>query len=177
MFSRLSRFIPLLVVAPAAVAAQATIDSVAGQLHAGQLLRLHLRGGQRLEGRFAVYSPAPPALRLSAADTLVPVGMIDSLWVRGSAAKSGAIIGALVLGVPSAIVWQALCERQGEGTCGWGTVYGLTAVGALLGAAIGSASPRWHLRYAGASVGLRLPPLPEYRLGAGVSLQFHTRLR
>lgn len=183
MFSRLYRLIPLLLVVPPSLAAQATPDSVASQLWAGQRIRLHLRDGQRVEGRFAAYAPGSPALRISGADTLIVVEMIDSLWVRGSAAKNGAIIGAVIVGVPSAILFGVVCVAlgEGDGCSAWGYVVGLTAagagVGALLGAAIGSAVPRWRLRYASASVGLKMTPLPEHRVGVGVSLQFRTGLR
>ena len=186
MLSRLWRLIPLLLVGPASLAAQATLDRVARQIWAGQRVRLHLRDGQYVEGRFAAYAPGSPTLRISAADTLIPIGVVDSLWVRGRAAGRGAIIGALVVGVPSAIFWGALCTTivASEGSDGTGctgaVVIGLTAgagVGALLGTAIGSAFPRWRLRYASASVGLRVTPLPEHRVGVGFSLQFRTGLR
>jgi hypothetical protein len=84
----------------------------------------------------------------------------------------------VVVGVPSALFWGALCSAFSEDTggCGeWGAVAGLTVagagVGALLGAAIGSASSRWQLRYASPRVGLRFAPLPTQRLGVGLSIR------
>ena len=183
MFSVSCRLMPLLLLVPASLAAQATLDSVAGRLKPGQLLRLRSQDGQRVEGRFAVYTPAPPTLQLGMGDTAISVTRIDSLWVRGNASKTGAIVGAFALGVPSAVFWGALCEGLSEGTgCdAWGTVAALTAagagVGALLGAVIGSASPRWQLRYARPRVSLRLTPLPEHRVGTGVSIPFTLRIR
>jgi hypothetical protein len=179
---RLSRLILLLTVVPAALATQVTIDSVAGHLRAGQHVRLHVRGGQRLEGQFAVHVLAPPAVRLRAADTLLPLETVDSLWVRGRATKTGAIVGAVVVGVPSAVFWWTACSIIVESECtSWGLVAGLTAasagVGALVGAGIGTAFPRWHLRYAETTVGLSLTPLPHHRAGVGVSLPFRARLR
>ena len=183
MFSAPYRLIPLLLLFATSLAAQGTLDSVSRNLKRGQLLRVRPQGGQRLEGRFADYTPIPPTLQLAIGDTTIPVTMIDSLWARGNAANTGAILGAVVLGVPSVILWKALCDQLNESTgrCeSWGAVAAATAasagVGALLGAAIGSASPRWRLRYARLTVGWRLIPLPERRVGAGVSIQFSARI-
>jgi hypothetical protein len=98
--------------------------------------------------------------------------------VRTTGAKSGAIVGAVVLGVPSAVFWVWACNglSEGSGCDAWGAVAGLTVagagVGALLGAAIGSASSHWQLRYASPRVGLKFTPLPTQRLGVGLSIRF-----
>ena len=181
MFTRLSRLILLLVVGPASLLSQVTIDSVASRLHADQYVRLHVRGGRHLEGRFAFYVVAPAGSQLSVADTLIQVVTVDSLWVRGRATKTGAIVGAVVVGVPAAVFWAEVCALITESDCtAWGAVAGLTAgtagVGALLGAAVGTAFPRWHLRYAQMTVGLRLAPLPQRRAGVGMAVPFRLSL-
>jgi hypothetical protein len=168
---------------PASLAAQATLDSVARQLKPGQSVRLHSPTGQRVEGRFTVYYPDPPVLQLAMKDTTIPLAMIDSIWVRKTGAKTGAIVGAVALGVPSALFWGALCTglSEGEGCGQWGAVAGLTmagaGVGALLGAAIGSASSRWQLRYASPRVALKVNPLPAQRLGVGLSIRLAAVIR
>ena len=181
MFTSLSRLILLLVVGPASLASQVTIDSVASRLHADQYVRLHVRGGRHFEGRFAFYVVAPAGSQLSVADTLIPAETVDSLWVRGRATKTGAIVGAVVVGAPAAVFWTAVCSVILEHDCDeWGVVAGLTAasagVGALVGAGIGTAFPRWHLRYAQMTVGLRLAPLPQQRAGVGMAVPFRISL-
>ena len=176
MSSATCRLIPLLMLLPVSLAAQTTLDSVARRLRPGQTVRLQLQTGQRAEGRFTVYQSDLSVVQLVMKDTTIAFAMIDSLWVRTTGAKTGAIVGAVVVGVPSALFWGALCNVGGDGECGqWGTVAGLTVagagVGALLGAAIGSASSRWQLRYASPRVGLKLTPLPKQRLGIGFSIR------
>jgi hypothetical protein len=177
------RLIPALILLPAALAAQATLDSVARQLKPGQTVRLYSQTGQRVEGRFAVYHPDPPVVQLARRDSAIPLGTIDSIWVRQTGAKTGAIVGAVVLGVPSALFWGALCTGLSDGgECGqWGAVAGLTmagaGVGALLGAAIGSASSHWQLRYAAPRVALQVDPLPAHRLGIGLSIRLGPVIR
>jgi hypothetical protein len=176
MSSATCRLIPLLILLPVSLAAQATLDTVARRLRPGQTVRLHSQTGQRAEGRFTVYQSDPPVVQLAMSDTTIPFAMIDSLWVRTTGAKTGAIVGAVIVGVPSALFWGALCNLAGDGECRqWGTVAGLTVagagVGAVLGAAIGSASSRWQLRYASPRVGLKFAPLPAQRLGVGISIR------
>jgi hypothetical protein len=177
MSSVTCRLIPLLILLLASLAAQTTLDDAIGRLRPGQTVRLHSQTGQRAEGRFTIYHPDPPVVHLAMRDTTIQVAMVDSLWVRKSGAKTGAIIGAVVVGVPSALFWGAICNLASDGAgCGqWGVVAGLTVasagVGALLGGAIGSFSSRWQLRYASPPVGLKFTPLPTQRLGVGLSIR------
>jgi hypothetical protein len=176
------RLIPALILLPASLAAQATLDSVARQLKPGQSVRLQSQTGQRVQGRFAVYHPDPPAVQLAMRDTTIPLALIDSIWVRKTGAKTGAIVGAVAVGVPSALFWGALCNLAGDGECRqWGAVAGLTVagagVGALLGAAIGSAASRWQLRYGSPRVSLKVNPLAAQRLGVGLSIRLGAVIR
>jgi len=181
VLTRLSRLILLLVVGSASLASQVTIDSVASRLHADQYIRLHVRGGRHVEGRFAFHVVAPAGSQLSVADTLIQAETVDSLWVRGRATKTGALVGAVVVGVPAAVFWAAVCSAIAESECtAWGAVAGLTVgtagIGALLGAGVGTAFPRWQLRYAQTTLGLRLAPLPQQRAGVGMVVPFRLSL-
>jgi len=177
MSSATCRLIPLLILLPASLAAQSTLDNAIGRLRPGQTVRLHSQTGQRAEGRFTVYETDPSVVVLAMRDTTIRFAMVDSLWVRKTGAKTGAIVGAVAIGVPSALFWGALCSglSEGNGCEAWGTVAGLTVagagVGALLGAAIGSASSRWQLGYASPQVGLKFSPLPTQRFGVGLSIR------
>jgi hypothetical protein len=178
------RLIPALILLPASLAAQTTLDSVARRLKPGQTVRLHLQTGQRAEGRFAVYQPDQSVVQLAMRDTTIQFAMIDSIWVRKTGAGTGAIIGAVLVGVPSAILWGSLCSGlsdSGGGCDQWGTVIGLSVAGAgagaLLGAAIGSASSHWQLRYAAPRVSFKVNPLPAQRLGVGLSIPLGAVIR
>jgi hypothetical protein len=122
-------------------------------------------------------------VQLAMRDTTIQFAMIDSIWVRKSGAGTGAIIGAVVVGVPSALFWGALCTglSEGDGCPQWGAVAGLTmagaAAGALLGTAIGSASSHWQLRYAAPRVAFKVNPLPDQRLGVGLSIPLGAVIR
>jgi hypothetical protein len=143
----------VIAIAPAALAAQDSLPAPLARLETGQRIRLRTVDGRLLEARVAAPSLAPLGLRL-AADSLVSLTAIDSLWVRRTRAGTGAWIGAAVLGVPSALFWGWVCTAVAEGTgCDeWDLVVGLTlagaAVGAGAGALIGSRSVRWEFSYA-----------------------------
>jgi hypothetical protein len=178
------RLFPALILLPASLAAQTTLDSVARRLKPGQTVRLHLQTGQRAEGRFAVYQPDQSVVQLAMRDTTIQFAMIDSIWVRKTGAGTGAIIGAVLVGVPSALLWGSLCSGlsdSGGGCDQWGTVIGLSVAGAgagaLLGAAIGSASSHWQLRYAAPRVSFKVNPLPAQRLGVGLSIPLAALIR
>ena len=80
----------------------------------------------------------------------------------------------MVVGVPSAVFTTAGCALSEYGD-GCGAVAALAVagvgVGALLGAAIGSAASRWQLRYASSQVALKFSPQPTQRLGVGLSMR------
>jgi len=177
------RLIPALILLPASLAAQTTLDSVARRLKPGQTVRLHLQSGQRAEGRFAVYQSDQSVVQLAMRDTTIQFAMIDSIWVRKSGAKTGALIGSVLVGVPSAILLGSLCSTfsDGGGCDQWGTVIGVSVVGAgagaLLGALIGSASSHWQLRYAAPRVAFKVNPLPAQRLGVGLSIPLSALIR
>jgi hypothetical protein len=81
----------------------------------------------------------------------VPATTIDTLWTRGSAVKTGAIVGALT-GLALGVVAGATCNEWGEGDCPTDTaVLALGGIGlgggALLGSLLGLAIPKWHRQY------------------------------
>jgi hypothetical protein len=142
-----------LAILPTALPAQDSLPAPLARLKPGQRIRLLIVDGPRLEARIAGFTSDPAALRLTA-DSAVPLAAIDSLWQRRTRAGTGAWIGAAALGVPSVIFWGWFCNAVSEGTgCdAWNVVAGLSlagaAVGAGLGALIGSGVVRWELRYA-----------------------------
>ena len=115
-----------------------TVPHVAGR-YEGRLLQ---RGPDHL-----VLSAEPEPLRIAATT-------IDTLWTRGNAGVTGAIVGGLVLGTLGAAAWGRVGRGvrstepdvdKGEAMLIGGGV-GL-AGGALLGGLIGLAIPKWHRQY------------------------------
>jgi hypothetical protein len=163
----------LLAILPMRLPAQDSLPAPLARLKPGQRIRLLIVDGPRLEARVAGLTNDPAAVRLDATDSLVPLTAIDSLWQRRTRAGTGAWIGAAALGVPSVIFWGWFCNAVSEGTgCdAWNVVAGLSlagaAVGAGVGALIGSGVVRWELRYArpGGSAHWRLRGDGELRVG------------
>lgn len=130
-------------------------DSVWGaalaRLRPGKTIRIHLIGNGRIEGEFAHGS----ATTLTLAGTPAPVehstAALDSLWVRGTGAKTGALIGGvagLLVGTAFGVLINGSCEADGASCGGWVPGAGLAgaAVVGLLGAAIGSGFTHWRRR-------------------------------
>lgn len=168
---RLCRLIPLLMLLPASLVAQTTLGDAIGRLKPGQRVRLHSQSGQRAEGRFSVYEADSSVVQLAMRDTTIRFAMVDSLWVRKSGAKTGALIGAVALGVPTAVLFSSgWSSDEWRGLTVIVTAAG-TGAGVLLGAVIGSTTSRWQLRYAAPHVALKFAPLPSQRFGVGFSIR------
>jgi hypothetical protein len=149
---------------PAEIVAQG--ESSFGKVRSGQEVRVRTSDGRRLEGRFT----PDGAMAFSS-------GGIDSVWARGNHARTGAIVGAIALGIAGGLFGYALCGlgSDGAGCQDWEIVPALllggAATGVGLGALIGSAAPKWNLRYARPGIGLRLQPA-QRRVGFSVTVPF-----
>jgi hypothetical protein len=115
-----------------------------------QWVRLAGLGTGRFEGRLLDRGPAELVLSSESQPIRVPATSVDTVWTRGTSVKTGALVGALLgvgLGVALAV---AACgqehdcsERDGALILG---AMGLGG-GALVGAGVGLALPKWHRRY------------------------------
>ncbi len=129
--------------------------------------------GARYAGRLA--SLAGDTLVLTPAEAtalplVAPLARIEGVWVRGSAWKTGALVGGSVVGAAGVVVFSVGCiiVRSDNGVIGdegrWadcallGGAFGFAA-GGLVGGAIGAMVPKWHVRYRardGAALQVRL---------------------
>ena len=121
------------------------------RLGAGQHVRIRASGGGLVEGWVVSSSPNLVTLRTDGSRIEVPAPGVDSLWVRRGSAGRGALIGGAVGGIGLALVGAASCHggRANEAPPGVCVAYGLVvggAGGALVGALIGTAFPKWRLR-------------------------------
>jgi|SRR5947209_15114445 len=156
---------------------QAPLEAAVRSLKPGQTIRIRVHAGDRIESRVRSLRAESLALQLLGDSAAFDVAAIDSLWVRGTATRTGAIAGAAVVGVASVAFWAALCQGLSDGPGGcteWGrvTAYSLAGagVGALIGAGVGALLPKWRLRYARAlPVQSALTHLPPGRPGLGVA--------
>ncbi len=134
------------------LAAQDTM-LVPERLHLGQMIRVRLHDGNRLEGRIQAITEAPPVLELPD-HARIDFGSIDSLWIRGNASRSGALTGAALVGGAAVLVSYSKCRGGGGGepVCTGAVVLGAGALGALLGSVLGSSvgsyGIRWELAFA-----------------------------
>lgn len=154
----------LTVSSPGDLLGQARRADVLGTLRPGQIVRVRPRTGDRIESR--VLSVQGDSLVLSSGGSRVLLGTqaIDSLWVKGHATATGAIIGTAIAAVGSVVVSAAVCKSIREDfPCGESgkAIAASIAGGAALGAVIGSVLPKWRLRYArntGLDVGRAIQP-------------------
>lgn len=126
----------------------------------GARVRIEDADGRVRKGRYVATTDGDVVLDEPAAR--IPLVSIRNVWVRGRGVTTGAVIGGIVLAIPSALVGAALgayCETE----CSDGDVYTLGgiglaaggAVGAVIGGLVGSAFPKWH------RVGFGRAPAPK----------------
>ncbi len=116
----------------------------------GKRIRLHTTGLGRLEGSFASLTDTTVTLGAAPATTSIALAGIDSLWQRGSATGSGALLGGLTGGILLGGLGAAVCsDYDCSGGQGGAFVVGAFvgfAGGAVVGGLIGAAIPKWHRR-------------------------------
>jgi hypothetical protein len=118
-----------------------------------QWVRLAVPDVGRHEGRLLERSSDQLVLSAEPEPLWVPATTIDTLWTRGNAVKTGAIVGAVILGTLGTAFAAAGCEDiKNTENCNTGTAMLLgggigLAGGALLGGITGVAIPKWHRRY------------------------------
>jgi hypothetical protein len=131
-----------------------TREAVIHDLRDGQLVRLAGPELARREGRLLEVGRSELVLATDAQPVRVPAAKVDSVWVRGRATGTGALVGGVVgalAGVGAGLVISQVfcnnsdCDAGGEAVLGLGV--GGLAGGALLGALVGSAFPKWRLRF------------------------------
>jgi hypothetical protein len=127
-------------------------DSAVARLRTGQQIRLSAEGMARLTGRAGVALNDTLDVAQDDAVRRIPIPAIDTLWVRGGSAKTGALIGA---GAMVVLYFIALAEYDHycEGSCDHsatevaGGIVLSGAFGAGLGALIGGAVQSWKRKY------------------------------
>jgi hypothetical protein len=118
-----------------------------------QWIRLAVPDVGRHEGRLLERSSESVVLSAEPEPFRVPATTIDTLWTRGNAGKTGAIVGAVILGTLSTALAAVACEDiKNTENCNTGRAMLLggavgLAGGALLGGLTGLAIPKWHRRY------------------------------
>jgi hypothetical protein len=141
----------LAAVFPNIAVGQAPIDSALGRVRAGDVIRVRTLDGRLAASRLIALDGAPLHFRLRGQPVPVPVASVDSLWVRGHATKLGARVGAALgaIGFGLYLGWACSDPEVGvsPGTC---VVLAMPIgglAGGILGLLVGSAFPRWDLRF------------------------------
>jgi hypothetical protein len=117
-----------------------------------QWVRMAVPDAGRHEGRLLERSSESMVLSAETEPLRVPATTIDTLWTRGNAGKTGAIVGAVILGTLGAALGAVACPAMEENCSGTAAnmlfVGGIgLAGGAVLGGLTGLAIPKWHRRY------------------------------
>jgi hypothetical protein len=144
-----------LAILPAArgYAQEARAETVA-RLKTGTILRVEMLALGRIDGRLAGTVGDTLVLRNEGSQSRIALPDVQSLWERGRAWKTGAIIGGITGGTGLAILAGVVCGGVDRGCDSGersaavlvGGAVGL-AGGALVGGLIGAAIPKWHRRY------------------------------
>ena len=141
-----------------AVAQDQPIDSARlaaiARFRVGGGVRLSVHGDGRAEGTLVSTDGGAIILGRAGEERRVPGAAMDSAWVRGNAAGTGALVGGitggLLLGGFAAALTSGFCENA-SGCDVAGPAAGGAAVGAVLGgvagALVGVVIPKWHRRF------------------------------
>jgi len=126
---------------------------LARQLAKSALIRLHAEGA-RVTGHLTEVGQGQATLEVASGPRTIQLNLVDSVWVRGHAAKTGAIVGgttrAIVLGVLTSLLTSGFCEVDCSNAGTNGALVGGaigSAGGALLGAGVGALIPKWKRRF------------------------------
>jgi hypothetical protein len=166
----------LTLLATAATSLQAQDTAAFGRLTPGQTVRVKTTGGSRFVTQLGAAPGAPLSPSFDLASVPFQAARVDSLWVRGHATMTGAIVGAAIFTPLSFGFWALVCEAvsEGSGCTSWGAVtllaLGGGAGGAALGAGVGYLIPKWRLRYARERDATISPMVAPGRVG--VSIRF-----
>jgi hypothetical protein len=122
------------------------IAAALARLQPGRQIRVHTSGLGRLQAPLINSSETTVSLRVGGSATDVQIAEIDSPWLQGNHAGTGAIVGAATFGVLGALAGYAIAGTAESPQRTGPTIGGLAigaAGGALLGAFIGLLSPKW----------------------------------
>ncbi len=128
-------------------------DSAIAKLNTGQQIRISGTAMQRLVGKAGVAANDTLDVAQDDAVRRIPIPAIDTLWVLGGNMKSGAIIGASIVGTLTAIMYFGLADYCDTLDCG-ATVQGAIGsvliggtIGGALGAMIGRSAQTWKRQF------------------------------
>ena len=143
----------LLVSLPVPLAAQTPDSVLAPLVPKSSMVRMRIRGTE-MTGKLIALTSGVATLSTESGNQTATLAAVDSIWVKGSAVKNGALIGgavgAVLFGTFLALAVDAFCEFDCDGEWVGGAVVGggLGFLGGgLLGAGIGALIPKWRLRF------------------------------
>jgi hypothetical protein len=113
-----------------------------------QWIRVTGAGLTRREGRVAQRSATEIVLATDAEPLRLPATAVDTLWTRGTSTVAGLVVGAFLgaaLGAAAGATWGEENAGSARLVLGAGTL-GAVSLG-VIGAAIGTAIPRWRRQY------------------------------
>lgn len=122
----------------------------------GTVMRVHTRGGGRLEGLLVKVEADTLVLAAAGAEHRIPAARLETVWARGRQTRRGATLGAAVAGGAALLYgawfgWLVAGTGDGGSEEAAGIALGSGALGAaggaLVGGIIGSTITRWYRVY------------------------------
>lgn len=134
---------------------QAAREEAAAGLRTGDLVRIRLTGERQIQGVLTEYEWPELHLSVGTEPAVVLLPEVEALWVRGRAAKQGALIGTLagvIVGAAMGLyVGEVICDGPDCQASTPGVILTFGALGAAAGAGggtlVGLMVYRWHLRF------------------------------
>jgi hypothetical protein len=113
-------------------------------------VRLHLESGETIAGRFASLARDTVKVETSTGPVSAKCQNFDTIWVRGTKWKPGAIAGGIAAGGFFGWLLFEFCAENrpcnpGANAVGGGLIGG--TVGVVIGGLIGGAFPQWQRRW------------------------------
>ena len=128
-------------------------DSAVAKLNTGQQIRISGEAMSRLVGKAGVSLNDTLDFAQGDAVRRIPIPAIDTLWVRGGHAKTGAIVGGAVVGTLATLLYVGLANDSDSGSGGV-TVLGFlgsflfgATVGVPIGGIIGGSAQTWKQQF------------------------------
>jgi len=118
-------------------------------LERGQRVRIRVNGDGLKEGVVLGSSERLVTIRRAGAATAIPAAGVDSLWVRGTHAGRGALIGGAVLGLGFGALGATVCPSECDVSSATGFERGGLigfVLGGAIGAIVGLTVHSWRLR-------------------------------
>ena len=157
MAKGLLSFVALMLLAPSPGSAQAlqSFEDLALRVNLDDQLQVEDRSGAKATGRLTRLTRTDMAIQTDAGERRFTSDTVRGVAVRGHALRRGALVGAGLFAVLSAV---AICSHRGGGDCAMVGSLGAAPIGAGVGLALGALIPLMKPVYRAPEPRVSVPP-------------------